>query len=476
MINRPKSKIVATVGPASSAINVIENLIEKGVSIFRINFSHSSHELARSMIKIIREASWKLNIPVAVIGDLQGPKIRIGTLHQERISLRLNETISIINKDTSNVSQEIPLPDKEVYDAINPGQNIVLGDGEIELKCTRILSNRIEAKVINEGTISSQKGFHLPGKVIKISKHIKKDMEDFQCCIDNQVDFVMLSFVQTKDDIIKYKDILSQKNINSICIGSKIETRSSIDNLDEIITHSDFVVVARGDLAIETSYFDIPILQKSIIEKSNKYGIPVIVATQMLESMIKNQEPTRAEISDIANAILDGTDGLMLSGETAIGRYPEKAVEILVKTADKLEEWKSKNIEIPIKNLISDDLIADAISKSTMIAGNDLNAKCLICTTRTGKTARLLSRYRPNSPILAFTFNKDIINRLLLFRGIYPFEIDFNDDFEELIKNSIDKAINIYSLKKGDIILYSAGLSRNNYKEPQTNFLHIRKI
>ncbi len=476
MIKKPKTKLIATLGPATNSREMVEKLMLAGVSIFRINFSHSSHSQAAGIIRIIRDASNKLDAPAAIIGDLQGPKIRIGNISTKDPKLSINSKVSIINEERTEDPDEIPLPDKEVFDSIVPGQKIVLGDGEIELICEKTLPGSICVKVANEGRIKSHMGLHLPGHVIKLSSHLDKDIRDFSFCAKNGVDFIMLSFIQTRDDILLFKNKLKEMNAENMKIGSKIETQSSIDHLDEIITNSDFVVVARGDLAIETSYFDIPIHQKSIIQKSNQYGIPVIVATQMLESMIINEEPTRAEISDIANAILDGTDAVMLSGETAVGKHPVKAVEILKKTSFKIEKWLSQHSTKFMRKLISDDIIADAISRSAMIAGDDLDAKCLICTTKTGKTARLLSRYRPKSPILAFTYSKKIINILLMFWGVYPYEIEYKENFGDQMENSIKKASDIYSLQPEDIILYSAGISDIIENTPQTNLLHIRKI
>lgn len=476
MINRPKTKIIATLGPASSSEKSIEELIKSGTSLFRINFSHCSHEDALTIIERIRRVSEKLNTISGVIGDLQGPKVRIGTLCDKEVLCKMNDNFFIINAQKSCRPEEIPLPEKEVYNSILPGQNIVLGDGEVELIAKEINPDSIRAIVVNSGKIQSQKGLHLPGIVLKLSKHLEKDMIDFEFCIKNHVEHILLSFVQTKEDIFLYRDILENRGISGISIGSKIETRSAADHLDEIIINSDFVVVARGDLAIETTYFDVPLLQKSIILSANSYGTPVVVATQMLESMIVNQEPTRAEISDIANAILDGTDAVMLSGETATGDHPVKAIEVLAKTAGKIESWLSGSQTDNIRTLISDDRIADAISRNTMIAGNDLNAKCLICTTKTGKTAKLLSRYRPHSPILAFTFNSSILNRLLLLWGVYPYEIEYHENFDDLMDASINKAISLYSLKEDDIVLYSAGITDLLEKVPQTNFLYIKKI
>jgi len=476
MIDRPKTKIVATLGPATLDRSSISGLIKAGVSIFRINFSHSTHAQAKELIRNIEASSKETGIPAGIIGDLQGPKIRIGVLSENEYAFTINSRVKIIMEKRSEKADEIPLPEKEVYDSIAPGHRIVLGDGEVELLCQEVHDNYIAARVINAGTIKSNKGLHIPGAVMRLTNHLKKDMDDFKFCLSNNIDYLMLSFVQNKGDIKRFREILDERCPGKLLIGSKIETRSSIENLDEIIINSDFVVVARGDLAIETSCFDIPIHQKSIIEKANKYGIPVIVATQMLESMIVNEEPTRAEISDIANAILDGTDAVMLSGETAVGKHPIKAVQILEKTACKIEGWISSSKETYMRQLISDDRIADAVAKSIMVAGDELMAKCLICTTKTGKTARLLSRYRPKSPILAFTHTREIIKKLLIHWGVYPYEIDYNENFEKLINESVEKAREIYSLEHGDIILYSAGLSDRKENAPQTNFLNIRKI
>lgn len=469
-----RTKIIATIGPASSSAAIIRQCIAAGVNIFRINFSHSSHSDAEKVAGRIRKISKELQLPVGIMGDLQGPKIRIGRLLGGSHYFKEGANAMFVPKQEAVIDDEIPLPERECFEAIAAGDHIVLGDGEISLEILEKNEKYAQAKIINEGMLRSYKGFHIPGKVLDLKGHLDKDKQDFLFCLEKDFDFVLVSFVQNAPDLLVFKQ-LAGKQAKDILLGAKIETRSSIANLDAIIGAADFVVAARGDLAIETSYYSVPVFQKEILKKANQAGIPAVVATQMLESMIRNEEPTRAEISDIANAVLDSADALLLSGETAVGKYPVQAIQMLQSTITYTEQWQRQHRRGPFRELCSDDRVADAISKGAMIAGNEIKAKGLICTTNTGKTARLLSRYRPDSPILAFTYNENVLHRLVLFWGVCPFHITYREKPEQLIDESMEKARRILSLVPGDYVIYTAGLEVDS-RSPKTNFMYIRKI
>ncbi|MFH0703189.1 MAG: pyruvate kinase [bacterium] len=469
-----KTKIIATIGPSSDTEEKITELINAGARIFRINSSHGTKEEHQKSIEKIRKVSKSLNIHIAIILDLQGPKIRVGNLKEP---LNLKEGDEIILKPGMDFENPdiIPVDYAGITSDVKKGDRILLDDGKIELKVIDVSQESITAKVIYGETLTSRKGLNIPGTTPSISAVTEKDIDYIKFAIENNVDYIAQSFVRTKEDIIKAKNYIS-KFKGDIPVIAKIEKPQAVENLDSIIAASDGVMVARGDLGIETSPADVPIIQKDIIEKANTRRKVVITATQMLESMIYEPIPTRAEASDVANAIIDGTDAVMLSGETAMGKYPVESVnmmDLIAKNIESSKLYKGNQYSSKARDIYEVDSQAIATVVIRMLTEIEIDA--IVAFTRSGFTGKLLSKAKPTVPIIAISDNEKVCRRLNLFWGIFPLLMDFEESFtEELLKKIDEMLINQTFLKPGDKIIITGGLPYLTVGK--TNFLRLHQI
>ncbi len=433
-MDKRRAKIVATLGPNSENVEMLEKMILAGINIARLNFSHGTHDIHRETADNIRNLSKKLNKPIAVMQDLQGVKIRTGILEPRQLSI--GDTI-ILSTESKPEPGYIPVDFPELHKCLQPGKRILLDDGNLELLVEKVENKTITTTVLLGGLLKSHKGINLPGTSLDIPGFTSKDEEDLNFGLEIGVDAVAVSFVRSADDIIKVRKAAS-KRVGSEkvpIIIAKLERPEALDNLDEIIAVSDGVMVARGDLAVEMSPEIVPIEQKRIIEKANLQRKLVITATQMLDSMIHNPRPTRAEATDVANAIFDGTDAVMLSGETAIGEYPIETIEmmnaIICESEDNLKKWGRWH-GTPSENHADD---AIAISNAARELAHDLNVSAVVVFTQSGRTARLMSKAMPRVPIIGFTPYENTYQRMAFYWGVNPIKIPFAKTMEDMLQH-----------------------------------------
>ena len=454
-----KTKIVCTIGPASQSPEVLEQLIKNGMNVARLNFSHGSHEEHLEKIKTIKRIRRKLNVPLGLMLDTKGPEIRIGKFEEKEYFLKPDDIFTLTtrnivgNKDIVSVSYE-GLPQD-----VEKGSIISVDDGLIQLEVIEIKDGtEIVCRVQNNGVISNNKGVNLPGRVTNLPSITPKDVDDIKFGIENGIDMIAASFVRKKEDIYDIRKVLEDHGGEDILIISKIESQEGVDNADEIIEASDGIMVARGDLGVEIRTELIPLVQKEIIRKCNKAAKPVITATQMLYSMQRNPRPTRAETTDVANAIIDGTDCVMLSGETAAGKYPVEAVKTMRDiciTTELSDDFEENIYQTEIDRKIT---TTNAISKSTCTIASQLRAKAIITCTASGNTAKAVSKFRPRTNIIACTIDEKVARRLSVSWGVYPIIVDTAYETDELIERAIVGALKENYVQEGDLTVLTAGI------------------
>jgi len=448
-----KTKIVATIGPSTDNKNKIKKLIKEGVDIFRLNLSHGDHSYHRNLINLIREVD--RTIPILI--DLCGPKLRIGKFENNKVFLEKGDKFILTTKKIIGNKDIVSISYKNLDKKINKNDLILLDDGKIKLRVVDIKDKSIITKIIIGGELSNNKGVNIIGKNLSIPSLTDKDKEDIDFGIKERVDFIALSFVKTKDDIIEIKDILKRKNYQ-IPVVAKIEKKEAIRNLKQIIDISDGIMVARGDLGVEMPLEEVSILQKKIIKECLLKGKFSILATQILDSMVEKSSPTRAEVSDITNAIFDGADSLMLSSETAMGKYPEIVIETMRKISERVEkELPYLDIILSMEKNIKDDTIL-SICYSAVLLSIKIKAKIIVVTTETGRTAINVSRFRPKVPILALTPNDNVVKLLRPFWGVITKKTDRFYTQDDII-NSINKEVReLDFIKKGDLFISLSGI------------------
>jgi len=452
------TKIVCTIGPASRNYKMIKGLIKKGMNVARLNFSHGTHEEHQQAIENIRKASLKTGKVVAVLQDLGGPKIRIGKIRKESVFLKEGSSFILTNRNVVGDEQAVSVSISSLSQKVKKGDAIFLSDGALELKVKEIKVADIICRIMRGGKLSSHKGINIPNLSMNISSLTDKDYQDILFGIKNKVDFIGLSFIRSAEDIIKVRKILRKNKAEEISLIAKIEKKEAVSNLKEIIEFSDGIMIARGDLGVEIPLEDVPLVQKSIIKKCNYAGKPVITATQMLMSMMNNPRPSRAEVADVANAILDGTDALMLSEETAVGEYPLEAVSIMNKIAKKIEKGIDHEKVLNERSLSVTSNIADVISHATCQVAINIKAKAIITFTFSGSTARMVSRYRPPVPIIAVSTKESIVKKLILNWGVFSFQSDELSSTDDMINRSRQLALKTGLVKSGDKIVVTAGI------------------
>jgi len=451
-----KTKIVATLGPTSSKPEQIAKLVDAGVDLFRLNFSHGANEDKAKVIDIIRSVAERKKKAIGILADLQGPKIRTGRMENGAISLRKGDSISITTDEVKGRPGLISTIYKALPTDVKPGSRILLDDGLIEFRVQSIEGNTVHCTVIEGGILKDLKGINLPGVNVSSPSLTVKDRIDLDFCLDKGVDYIALSFVRKAEDVEDIKRIIHGRGL-SIPVVAKIEKPEAIKNFKSILKVTDAVMVARGDLGVEINAEKVPLIQKNIIRACNEAGKPVITATQMLESMILHPRPTRAETSDVANAIIDGTDAVMLSGETASGSYPVEAVRTMVKIALDVERsglWNMLPIDSPKKGRS----VASAVAEAACHAAAAVNARAIVVFTQSGSTAALISKNRPQLPIIAFAPSEDIRRRLALYWGVRSLPVGTMSDSDQQIA-LVDQTMRETGFgKKGDLVVITMGV------------------
>lgn len=452
-----KTKILATIGPASDTKEKLKSLVEAGADAFRLNFSHGDYNYYEKIFRLINEVCVEESLPIAVLIDLQGPKIRIGELVQPEIEINNGGKIEITVKDVLGTNKLISTSYAQLIADAKIGNDILIDDGLIHLKVSAKRKNSLICDIIEGGILKPKKGMNLPGMKLSTPSLTQKDFEDLEFALSHRVDFIALSFVRSADDITHLKNWLKEKQFN-IPVIAKIEKQEAINNFEEILKAADGIMVARGDLGVELELKEVPIVQKNIIRRCNEEGKLVITATQMLESMINNPVPTRAETTDIANAVWDGTDVVMLSGETSVGKYPVAAVEIMneILTTTESQSGFRTNIEYKTPANLFDNIF-DASGKAVAAMADQLKVKAIVIFTHFGRKAVVVSKYRPAALIVAVSDNFETLNYLNLRRGVRSFYLNNLQDEEEAINKSTKILKENNLVKENDVVMYTSG-------------------
>ena len=451
-----RTKIVATVGPSSSSPEQLDALVAAGMDAARLNLSHGTHDDHRERAAAVREAQERAGRPLAVIGDLQGPKFRVGDL-SEPLQLVPGTEITVVT-GANGKEGELPIAPAAIGEVLQPGHEVLIDDGMVRLQVEEVASGRARCGVVVGGAVSSHKGVNLPGVPIPIPALTRKDLVDLEFALGLGCDFIALSFVRSAADVRDLKALVEQEGSTAHVIA-KIEKAEAVDALEDVLAESDAVMVARGDLGVEIGPALVPLVQKRIISKALERGKPVITATQMLESMIHHPEPTRAEASDVANAILDGTSAVMLSGETAVGEYPVQAVQTMDRIARAVEPSLGYRHQIP--EATDDPTIGNAMSNAACDLAEALGAAALLVPTFTGRTASAVARLRPRRPIVALTHKRWSVQQMAIEWGVTPIWIPESKNVEDLWNTSIDAAKQSGLVKSGDTVVITAGTAVN---------------
>ena len=470
MRRQHRTKIVATLGPATSSAEKIAELFDVGVDVFRLNFSHGSQEDHKTNSDIIRALEAETGRPIAILMDLQGPKLRIGAFDKGSIALKEGTGFRLDQDETEGDQDRVCLPHPEIYQVIEPGTNLLLDDGRIQLKVEKCGADFAQCTVITGGELTNRKGVNVPGVVLPLSPLTRKDQDDLRFGLDLGVDWVGLSFVQRPEDIAEARKLISGRA--AIC--AKLEKPAAIERLEEIIDLSDAVMVARGDLGVEMPPEDVPVLQKRIIRTCRQTGKPVIVATQMLESMIDAPTPTRAEASDVATAVYDGSDAVMLSAETAVGRYPVEATSMMNRIIERVERAPNYRHMIDADALEPEATAADAISAAARQVAHTLSATAIVTFTTSGSTTLRAARERPEVPIIGLTPNVKTARRLSVVWGVHSVHSSDARDFQDMVTKASHFAVADGFALESDRIIITAGVP---FGTPgATNVLRVTRV
>lgn len=452
-----RTKIVCTVGPASETVEVLEKMIIAGMNVARLNFSHGTHDDHARRLEVIRKAAKNTGRNIAILLDTKGPEIRLGYLEKESVQLKAGSTIRLTTDNIKGNENILPVTYQGLPEDVKPGDRILISDGLIALKVKKIEKQNIDCIIENGGEITSQKGVNVPGVYVNMPAITERDERDIIFGVKNNFDFIAASFVRKANDILTIRRIIEDHK-GHMDIISKIENQEAVNNLDEIIKVSDGIMIARGDLGVEIPPEEVPLIQKTIIEKCIEVGKPVITATQMLESMIQNPRPTRAEASDVANAILDGTDAIMLSGETAAGKYPVESVETMARIATHAESAIKYQELLKNKRRVLSKTVTDAISHATVSTAQDLGAAAIITSTESGYTAKMVSKYRPQAPIIAVTPQTAVLRKLSLVWGVHSLPVSRTKDTDSMIEAAVEVSLAAGLIKPGNLIVITAGV------------------
>ncbi len=467
-----KTKIICTQGPATDAPGVIEGLIENGMNCARFNFSHGTHEEHKKRIEAVRAAALKKDRVISLVLDTKGPEMRLGEFAAGSVMLTAGNKFVLTQSDEPGDETHCSVNHKLLYTEVQPGGKLLLNDGLVELQIDEIVDKDIHTTILNSGKMSTRKRVAAPGIALGLPAISEQDEQDIIFGIENDMDFVAASFIQRASDVEEIRKLIARHG-GHMEIIPKIENLAGVQNIDEIIAVSDGIMVARGDLGVEIPAEDVPIIQKSIIKKCNDAGKPVIVATQMLESMTMNPRPTRAEVSDVGNAIFDGADAIMLSGETASGKYPVEAVATMSKIAQRIEESLEYKAIFEQKGIHRKHSQTDAIAHATVQIAYELSATAIFTPTKSGYTTRIVSKYRPKAPIIAFAPNAQVARHLNLRWGVFVIPGVPILKPEEMTQYITDTAMNFGFVNKGDVVVMTAGIK---YGEGGTSSIELLTI
>ena len=459
MPTNKKTKIVATLGPACSSKEVIKNMIDAGVNVFRINFSHADYADVTERINIIRELNEEFGYTTSILADLQGPKLRVGVMKEDVVVSKGDVITFTTAEDVLGTASRVYMNYKEFPKDVNPGERILLDDGKLIFEVTKTDKNtEVEAVVVQGGPLKSKKGVNLPNTKVSLPALTPKDIKDALFAIENKVDWIALSFVRTPKDLEELQDLIAKHSDHKIPIIAKIEKPEAVENIDKIVAFCDALMVARGDLGVEVPAEEVPLIQKKLIHRAKTARIPVIVATQMMETMITSLTPTRAEVNDVANSVMDGADAVMLSGETSVGNYPVEVIETMTRIIKSVED--SPLIKVPLSqpNIRTKRFITKSICYHAAIMADAINAKAVTTLTNSGYTAFQISAWRPKSHILVFTSNKRILTQLNLLWGVRAFFYDklvsTDDTIDDINKICVEKKY----VNKGDMLVNLAAM------------------
>ena len=453
-----KTKIVCTLGPATEDTGTLREMIEGGMDVARLNFSHGSHSQHLDMLNKVKKLREDLGRPVALLLDTKGPEIRVKTFVGGRAVLREGSNFTLTTREVEGSDSIVSVTYQGFPEDVDIGYKVLLDDGLLELRVEEVKGQDVVCRVENGGEITNNKGVNLPGALVRLPAISEKDRDDILFGIHNDVDFIAASFTRKPEDILEIRRILEENGGGNIQIIAKIENQQGVDNLDAILEVADGIMVARGDLGVEMPTEGVPVLQKEMIKKCNLAGKPVITATQMLDSMMRNPRPTRAEVADVANAVLDGTDAIMLTGETAAGKYPVEAIRTMARIAARVEESYSFGMLLDDAAGGKDATVTNAVSHATCTIARDLNAAAIITATQKGYTARMVSKYRPNSAIVGSTPDGKVVRQLNLSWGVYPVLSKPSDNTDDTLDTSVKAAMGAGYIKEGDLVVLTAGV------------------
>lgn len=469
-----KTKIICTLGPATDQPGVLKQVALAGMDVARFNFSHGSYEEHGERFKALCQVREEIGRPIAALLDTKGPEIRLRDFVNGKEYLEKGQTFTLTTREVKGTKDIVSISYSGLPKDVKIGTRILIDDGLIEMNVEEKTETDIICKVLNEGPVSNKKGVNVPDTRLSMPYLSEKDKEDIVFAVKTGYDFIAASFVRSAADVFEVRKILSENNNDTIRIISKIENKEGVDNIDEIIEASDGIMIARGDMGVEIPGEEVPVIQKMIIKKMYKAGKQVITATQMLDSMMKNPRPTRAEISDVANAIFDGSGAIMLSGETAAGKYPVESVTMMSKIAERTEKEIDYKKRFRVMEAKPHATVREAISHATVMTAHDLNAEAIVSVTMSGATARRVSKYRPDSPILGCSTNEQVLRQLNLAWGVIPVKIDTKEDTFELFDHAIEQGRKAGHLAEGDIAVITAGIPLG--LEGSTNMIKVQKV
>ena len=475
-----KTKIICTMGPNTDKKTVMKSLVKNGMNVARFNFSHGDHEEQRERMNLLKNVREELDRPVAILLDTKGPEIRTGLLEGgKKVTLKEGSEFILYTEEMTGNETGCCVTYPGLAKDVKAGDRILIDDGLIELKVKQIKSGNIVCHVENGGELGERKGVNVPNVKVKLPAVTEKDIDDILFGIQQDIDFIAASFIRSAKGVKEIRKILKENHAEHISIIAKIENAEGVENIDEIIEASDGIMVARGDLGVEIPAQEVPHIQKMIIKKCNERYVPVITATQMLDSMIRNPRPTRAEVADVANAIYDGTDAVMLSGETAAGKYPIEALKMMNEIAENTEQYVDYEKYIHHRTMYEQSKISSAIGIASVRTARNIGAACIVTPTMSGKTARLISNFRPSMPIYAVTPNEMVQHKMQLYWGVIPLKGYIKDTTENIIVNAMETIKRKRLVRKGQTVVITAGDPATNNTKAEgrvTNMLHVLEV
>ena len=455
--NMKKTKIICTMGPNTIDRECLKQLALNGMNIARLNFSHNEYDYQEKLINLIKDVREELNLPIAILLDTKGPEIRVGKLKNDKITLVEGTEVTLTTMEVEGDEALIPITYQDLPKDVTEGNHILMDDGLLELVVKACTDTTIICSVLAGGELSSKKGVNVPNVRVNLPAITEKDKEDIAFGIEHDIDFIAASFVRNAEAITEIKKILKAHHAEDISVIAKIENREGVDNMDEILAEADGIMVARGDLGVEIPAQEVPFVQKELIQKCNRAYKPVITATQMLDSMMRNPRPTRAEVTDVANAIYDGTDAIMLSGETAVGKYPVDSVKMMAEIAEATEEHLNYELHMKKKKMKQNMDVSNAVAFSSVATASNVGAKYILASSISGGTARVVSKYRPECHIIGLSPVEKTLRKMQIFWGVTPMRTKHVAHTDEILTLAIDTVKDAKLVKDGDVVVVTAG-------------------